>query len=169
MWDRLESSGIPGVKGVWCHTNVAGAGLLIVVSIEQMYPGHSREVGLITSQFPNLGRYTVVVEEDIDPSDVEQVIWAIATRAKPDQSFEFLHRCRSSSADTTISLEEKKKYLVAPKPLYNTRVIIDACRPLEWKKDWYPMVKVSNELQEKIITKWKKTLDEIKQNSTKGL
>ncbi len=157
IWGRLEACGIPGIKGVWSYSN----GLFIVVSIEQMYPGHSREVGFIASQLPNQGRYTVVVEEDIDPSDLEQVNWAIVTRGKPDQSIEILHHCRSNSADPTISIEEKKKYQVAPKPIHNARVVIDACRPLEWKKDWYPMVKLSDELRKKIASKWKPLLDDI--------
>ena len=29
------------------------------------------------------GRYTVVVEEDIDPADIEQVLWAMVTRKRP--------------------------------------------------------------------------------------
>lgn len=161
IWRRLEACGIPGIKGVWCHSDTAGDGLFIVVSIEQMYPGHSREVGLIASQFPHQGRYTIVVEEDIDPSDLEQVIWAISTRSRPDQAIEILHHCRSNSADPTISIEEKKKYKTPPKPLHNSRAVIDACRPLEWKKDWYPMARLSDELREKITGKWRKSLDDI--------
>ncbi len=155
IWNRLDSSGIPGVKGVWCHSEVAGDGLFVVVSIEQLYPGHSREVGLIASQYPHLGRYTIVVEEDIDPSNLEQVIWAMSTRGKPHESIEILHHCRANSSDPTITPEEKEKYKVTPKPLHNSRVVIDACRPLEWKKDWYPTAQMSSELRDKILSKWK--------------
>lgn len=158
IWSRLDASGIPGIKGVWCHSQVAGEGLFIVVSMKQLYPGHSREVGVIASQFLHQGRYTIVVEEDIDPSDLEQVIWAISTRSKPDQSIEIIRRCRSSSSDPTIPLEEKKKYKVAPKPLHNSRAIIDACRPLEWKEDWYPIARLSPELRAKILDRWAGTL-----------
>lgn len=158
IWNRLEGFGIPGIKGVWCHSEVAGDGLFSVISLEQLYPGHSREAGLIASQYPMTGRYTIVVEEDIDPSNLEQVIWAMATRAKPDQSIEILHRCRSNSSDPTISIEEKKRYKIAPKPLNSSRVVIDACRPLEWKEDWYPMAKLSPELRAKILEKWEGVL-----------
>lgn len=161
IWRRLEDSGIPGIKGVWCYSEVAGDGLFIVVSIEQLYPGHSREVGLTASQFPHQGRYTIVVEEDIDPSDLEQVIWALSTRGKPGESIQILQHCRSNSSDPTISIEEKSKFKVTPKPLHNSRVVIDACRPMEWKKDWYPVARLSPELRATILSKWKGTLDEI--------
>jgi UbiD family decarboxylase len=150
---RLEAAGIPGVKGAWCYSDVAGDGLFTVVAIEQLYAGHSREAGLIASQYPRNGRYTIVVEEDIDPSDLKQVIWALTTRGKPHEAIEILHHCRSTSADPTIPLEEKLKYNVTPKPLHTSRVVIDACRPLEWKKDWYPINRISPELREKVINK----------------
>lgn len=155
LWKRLENAGIPGIKGVWVHSEIAGDALFVVVSIEQQYPGHARETGLIASQYPRQGRYTIVVEEDVDPSDIKQVIWAIATRGKPHEAIAILNQCRSSSADPTIPLEEKLKYTVAPKPLVNSRVIIDACRPLTWKKDWYPMARMSEELSDRILRKMK--------------
>jgi 4-hydroxy-3-polyprenylbenzoate decarboxylase len=161
IWRRLEANGLPGIKGVWCYSEVAGDGLLIVVSIEQMYPGHSREVGLAASQFPHQGRYTIVVEEDIDPSDIEQVIWAMTTRGQPHEAVQVLHHCRSNSADTTIPLQEKLKYKVAPKPLHNSRIVIDACRPLEWQKDWYPLASLSAELRTELLKKWDKPLSKI--------
>ena len=161
IWARLEACGIPGIKGVWCYSEVAGDGLLIVVSIEQLYPGHSREVGLVASTYPHSNRYTIVVEEDIDPSDLKQVIWAVVTRGRPDQAIQILQHCRSNSADPTISLEEKRKYKTTPKPLHNARVVIDACRPLEQKEEWYPIVAMSPELRAKTIAKWQEVLDNI--------
>ena len=158
IWTRLEKSGIPGVKGVWCYSEVAGDNLFAVVSIEQLYAGHSREAGLAASQYAHLNRYTVVVEEDIDPSNLKQVIWAIMTRGKPHEAIQILDRCRSNSSDPTISMEEKRKFKVPPKPLYNSRVIIDACRPLEWKNEWYPVVKISSELREQTMKKWQTTI-----------
>jgi NADH:ubiquinone oxidoreductase subunit 4 (subunit M) len=66
MWSYLEDQGIAGIKGVWCH-ELGFGNLFNVVSIEQLYAGHSRQVGLIASQYIKYtGRYTVVVEEDVD-------------------------------------------------------------------------------------------------------
>jgi 4-hydroxy-3-polyprenylbenzoate decarboxylase len=117
FWEGLERLGIPGIKGVWCHEG-GGSLLFNVVSIRQMYAGHSRRVGLVASQISaTIGRYTVVVDEDIDPSNLSQVIWAVSTRADPEKSIQILPRCGTSSADTTVSLEEKRRTKGTPKPL----------------------------------------------------
>jgi 4-hydroxy-3-polyprenylbenzoate decarboxylase len=61
--------------------------MLVVVSIKQRYPGHSRQAGFIASQLPSaayMGKYTIVVDEDIDVTNLEEVIWAVCTRTDPD-------------------------------------------------------------------------------------
>ncbi|MBI4284988.1 MAG: UbiD family decarboxylase [Chloroflexi bacterium] len=155
LWGLLEGAGLPGIKGVWSHE--VGHGLLFdVVSIEQLYSGHSREVALtVLGGAGGHARYVIIVEEDIDPSNLEQVIWAMLTRAMPSRdTINIVERCRGTNSDPAIPLETKRKYLVPPKPLYSSRVIIDTCRGLEHKADWYPIARVSPELRAKILSKW---------------
>ncbi len=151
VWDKLERLGIPGIKGVWCHE--FGSGWFFnVVSIEQMYTGHPRVVGNIAAMCnTHSGRYTVIVEEDIDPCDIDQVLWAVVTRRRPHEAIQILMNCPATSTDPAIPVEEKLKYNVLPKPMYSSRVVIDGCRPFEHKKDWYPITGVSAELKEKLL------------------
>ena len=160
IWDRLEAFGIPGIKGVWCHELGSGQ-LFNVISIEQLYAGHARDVGIIASHHPKLSRYTIVVEEDIDPSNLEQVLWALVTRVLPDESIQILRGERSGSHDPAIRLEEKEKYRVAPEPLTSSRAIIDACRSLTWKADWYPIARTSPELKARLLKKWQAVLSDV--------
>src|SRR5437762_14314821 len=79
--------GIPNVKGVWCH-EVGGGRLFNIISIKQAYPGHGRQAELAAAQCAAgayLGRYVIVVDDDIDPTSTFDVIWAIATRSDPEQ------------------------------------------------------------------------------------
>lgn len=153
IWGNLEREGVPGIKGVWCHEEGGGT-LFNAISIHQMYAGHAMEVGLIAAaRVTTVGRYTVVVDEDIDPSNLSQVIWAVATRADPER-IQILKNCRSSSIDTTISPEEKRKWKLAPKPLVASRAIIDACQPYQWKSEWYPSARISPEMRLLMIEKW---------------
>jgi 4-hydroxy-3-polyprenylbenzoate decarboxylase len=154
IWDKLENAGIPGIKGVWCHEFASGW-YFNVVSIEQSYTGHSRVVGgsAALSQ-THSGRYTVVVEEDIDPADIEQVLWAVTTRRRPHEAIQILTDCPATSTDPAIPLEEKLKYEVLPKPMYSSRVVIDGTRPYQHKKDWYPIARVSPELTAKLTAKF---------------
>jgi hypothetical protein len=54
-----------------------------------------------------LGRFTVVVDEDIDPTDMKDVIWAMTTRCDPVQDIEILRRCWSSPLDPILPKERK--------------------------------------------------------------
>jgi hypothetical protein len=40
-------------------------------------------------------------------------------------------------------------------------VVIDGCRPLEWKKDWYPIARISPELRAKLGKKWQTILSDL--------
>ena len=131
LLDSLEGAGIPDVKGVWVHQGGAGR-TFVVVSIKQRYFGHANQVGLVASQVnPTgyVGRYFVVVDDDIDPTDIHDVIWAMGTRSDPKTDFTILDRNWSSRLDTMVTDEK----------LYNSRVVIDACIPYE-RIDTFPTV-----------------------------
>lgn len=161
FWESLERFGIPGIRGVWCHDE-GGSWLLTVISIQQMYAGHSKRVGLVASQVAStMSRYTIVVDEDIDPSDLSQVIWAVATRSDPERSIQILPRCAASSAETTIPLNEKRKTKITPKPLYSSRAVIDACQPFEHKDEWYPIARISPKLASQLVIKWEQLFKEL--------
>lgn len=157
---RLEEFGIPGIKGIWAHYTGCG-GLFNVISIKQLYSGHAQQVGLIASQYPaEMGAFTVVVEEDIDPSNLEQVLWAMVTRARLDRQIHILPGCHTNNVNTAIPLKEKRSSDKAV-PLTAARVVVDACRDISWKDDWYPIARVSPELRINLLKKWEATLSGI--------
>jgi UbiD family decarboxylase len=127
----LKDAGVPGITGVYCHP-VGGCRLLYIVAIKQMYPGHARQAGLLSSQVragAYLNRMVVVVDEDIDITDLDDVMWAVLTRADPEQDYEIVRRCWSGPLDPAIHPDRKG---------FNSRVIIDATRPWEWR-DRFPI------------------------------
>ncbi len=138
LLDSLEGAGIPDVKGVWVHQ--AGAGrTFVVVAIKQRYFGHANQAGLVASQVnPTgyVGRYVVVVDDDIDPTDMQDVIWAMGTRTDPKTDFTILDRNWSSRLDTMVTDEK----------LYNSRVVIDACIPYERLETFPRVAQTSPEL-----------------------
>ena len=101
IWDELERSGIPGITGVWSH-EAGGGRLFNVVSIKQMYPGHSKQVGMAAASCPAgayANRMVIVVDDDIDPTDTNEVLWALNTRADMIDDVDVMKRCRSTSLD----------------------------------------------------------------------
>ncbi len=155
IWDELEKAGVPDVRGVWCH-EAGSSRLFNVVAIKQRYPGHSRQAGMIASQCASgvyIGRYTVVVDDDIDPTDLADVVWAISTRTDPEKSIEIFRRGRSSSADPAVSPQDKGSDK-NPAAVFTSKAVIDACWPYEWKERAYPVVEVGPELRRRLLDKW---------------
>jgi len=131
---QLKRQGIPGITDAWCY-GLGGCRLFVVVAIKQQYCGHSRQVGhaAYTSTIANYaGRYVVVVDDDIDVTDLNDVMWAILTRSDPATSIDIVHRATSTLLDPRISPEDR-----ASGRFFNSRAIIDATKPFEWR-DQFP-------------------------------
>ena len=82
---NLAEAGVPDVTGVWCH-EIGASRLLHGVSIKQRYPGHSKQAGHIAAQCQAANyanRFIIVVDDDIDVTNLEQLIWAMCTRCDP--------------------------------------------------------------------------------------
>lgn len=138
MRDELEKVGIPDVTGVWQH-EVGGSRMFTVVSVHQRYPGHARQALHVAAQCHAggyAGRYVVVVDEDIDVTNLEEVIWAMVSRSDPATSIDIIQHAWSTALDPRIPPEKKAK-----KDYTNSRGLIDATRPYEWK-DQFPAVNV---------------------------
>ena len=131
---NLLAAGVPDVVAVWCH-EVGASRLFNVVSIRQRYMGHSIQAGLIAGQCAAAvysNRFVVVVDEDIDVTNLEQVMWAICTRCDPATAIQVIHGTRTSPADPRIPPEQRVTGNIS-----NSRAVIDACRPYYWK-DQFP-------------------------------
>ena len=111
--------------------------MLLTVAIEQRYAGHATQVGHVASQChvgAYAGKYVIVVDDDIDVSDLEAVMWAVVSRSDPATSIDIIHNAWSTHLDPRVPPEDKQKG-----QLTNSRAIIDATRPFAWK-DQFPLV-----------------------------
>ncbi len=149
VWVELENAGIPGIQGIWAH-EAGGGRFMLTISIKQLYPGHAKQVGLVASQCQSgayANRLTVVVDEDIDPANTNQVIWALCTRTDPREDVEILKRCWSTTLDP-MSYPEGAR-------VFNSRMVIDACIPWERKGTFSAVVRPSEALKKQVVSKWK--------------
>lgn len=147
--DQLELAGIPGIRAVWAD-EVGSGRLLIVVAIKQRYMGHSRQAGFVASQCQAgayFGRYVIVVDDDIDPTNLQEVIWAMATRSDPASDIEIIRKAWGSRLDPLYCT-------YAPGTMYNSRAIIDACRPFEHFATFPRVAASSPEELERVRKKW---------------
>jgi 4-hydroxy-3-polyprenylbenzoate decarboxylase len=127
---ELRGTGIPGVTDVNCFA-IGGTRLFNVVAIQQRYAGHARQAlhaAASVNAASYMGRVVVVVDDDIDVTDLDDVMWAILTRADPARSVDVLPRMLSGPLDPALPPDDKR---------YNSRLLIDATRPWEWR-DKFP-------------------------------
>lgn len=145
--DALVKSGISGIRGVWAP-ECGGGRMLVVVSLQQRYCGHSRQAAAIAAQCQAasyMNRYVIVVEEDIDPCNLEEVMWAMCTRSDPATDIEVMHKTFGSKVDPMRR---------EPNPTYNSRAIIDACRPFDWIEEFPVVAESSPGLRRQVRDKW---------------
>ncbi|AOL17347.1 decarboxylase UbiD [Sulfolobus sp. A20] len=153
IWDMLERIGVRDIKGVWAH-EIGFSRALIVVSIKQSFAGQQTMVGHILATSPLTaygGRYVIVVDEDIDPSDINQVLWAICTRTDPINSIEIVKNVPSTPLDPMAERKQNVKEYVS------SRAIIYATKP--FNKDFPREVRPSEDIVERVIVKWREILE----------
>jgi 4-hydroxy-3-polyprenylbenzoate decarboxylase len=149
--ENIIKAGVPDVTGVWAH-ECGTARMLLGISIKQRYPGHAMQTGHVAAMChlgAYAGKYVIVVDDDIDVSNLEELIWAMITRSDPATSIDIIHNCWSTPLDPRIPPEEKAKG-----NLTNSRAIIDACRPFHWKDDFPAVNAPPPEIMREAIEKW---------------
>ncbi len=126
IMDDLDRIGLPGVRSVYCHPAAASGNCLAVVSIEQKYPGHSGQALALTAQCPTASYYTkwvIVVDADVDPTNLEEVFWAMSVRCNPSDDLDILRHAMSFRADPSLAPEVKP---------FGSKVLVNACTPYKY-------------------------------------
>ncbi len=152
LYNELMDRGVPDVKGVWLSE--VGGQQWMVVSIKQRYAGHAKQAALLLSQSllsGATGRYVVVVDEDIDPTNTQEVLWAICTRSDPEKDIDIIRRARTHALDPMARKPAKV--------FFNSRAIIDACKPFEWIDEFPREIKISDDLAERVRKKFGEVLE----------
>jgi UbiD family decarboxylase len=145
--DALVSTGLAGLEGVWAH-EVGGGRQLLAVSVHQRYAGHARQAGHLTAQLPAaayMNKLVIVVDGDVDPRSLNDVMWAVCTRTEPGRDIDVQRYTWGSRVDP---LREPGA------PPYNTRAVIDACRPFERLAGFPRVAETSRELRDRVLAKW---------------
>lgn len=161
LWQELEDMGIPGIRGVW-HLRGGGPRYFTVISIKQRYSGHAKQVATAAMSTPEgayHGRFVIVVDDDIDPTNEGDVLWAVGTRCDPATAIDIVRDCWSTPLDPLLTPENRKNRNFA-----NSRAILNACRPFHWKEEFPKVNRASEELREHVLKKHKDLFNSIKAN-----
>jgi len=128
IFDDLDRIGVPGIESVYCHPAAAAGACMVVVSLKQMYVGHAAQVLALTAQSPAATYYTkwiIAVDHDVDPTNFNEVVWAMSVRCNPADDVDFIRNTMSFRADPSLAPEAKP---------YGSKILINACAPHRWLK-----------------------------------
>ena len=123
--------------------------------LQQMYPGHAKQVGMATASChagAYANRFVVVVDDDIDPTDTNQVLWALCTRTDVIEDIDVVKRQWSTPLDPMAYAGEGPRY-------FNNRMIIDACRPYDRLTTFPAVARVSEDEARDVRARWPELFD----------
>jgi 4-hydroxy-3-polyprenylbenzoate decarboxylase len=149
IWSQLEMAGVTDVVGVWQHV----AQLMTVVALKQRYAGHAKRAALIAAAQSYMGRLVVVVDDDVDPSNLADVMWAITTRCEPAEQIDIVRNAWSSALDPRIAPESKAAGVTS-----HSKAIFEAVRPFGWKDSYPPTSALTADEAHEIEAKWGGTI-----------
>jgi 4-hydroxy-3-polyprenylbenzoate decarboxylase len=147
LWTDLNNMRIPGIKSVFIPPESTGR-YWAIVSVKQMYPGHSMQVGtaVISTTTGHYGlKGVIVVDDDIPADNWTKVFWAMSVRYNPVDRTEIIKRGRSTPLDPSLPIDARD---------ICSRIIIDACIPYEWERKPIEIF-LDQETAEKVRSKWK--------------
>ena len=149
IWNDLDKLGVPGIRGVYCHPAAAGGWGLTVVSLEQRYPGHAPQALALAAQCPGgayYAKWIIAVDEDVDPSNINQVLWAMATRCNPVEDIDILRQTWSTWLDPTQNPPEERPY--------GSKALINACMEHRYIKQFSKRTKIRRSVYESVAARW---------------
>ena len=149
IWDDLERFGIPGVRGVYAHPAAASGWGMVAVAIEQRYAGHVAQALAAAAQCPAAAYYTkwiVAVDHDVDPTDINQVLWAMSTRCNPADDIDIQRKTWSTGLDPSRFPPEERPY--------GSKAMIDACKPHRHIREFPPRTLLRRSVHDRVAARW---------------
>ncbi|MBW1944457.1 MAG: UbiD family decarboxylase [Deltaproteobacteria bacterium] len=150
-----EGCGIQGIRSVFFPACAGGWGMA-VVAVKQHYPGHSRRVAhaLLGSKMGAFVKNVIVVDDDINPFNLDEVWWATVTRLQASRGVNILTRGKTAVLDPSQTSDMRG---------FTDTMIMEAVKPYEWKPrpEWNnerfpPVAYPSEEVMKKVEKNWVK-------------
>ncbi|HWP56739.1 MAG TPA: UbiD family decarboxylase [Candidatus Acidoferrales bacterium] len=149
VWSSMERAGIPDVQGIWFPRQ---GRFIVAVAVRQRYSGHAKQAAHAVLSTRDGGRdirMVIVVDDDIDITNVNELLWAVASRWEPRTQSEIVD-VPASVLNPTLPPERKAK-----NDLVSSCIIIDACRPYHWIKAFPAISAAAPEYKAQMLKRWR--------------
>ncbi len=108
---------MPAVKDIsWVDS---GGPLNMIISMNKKTEGEPVRAAMAAMSLSNFIKHVIVVDDDIDPGNLKQVMWAWATRVQADKDINIIKRTQGQVLDPSLSEE-----------IAGSAMIIDATKPV---------------------------------------
>ena len=87
-----------------------------------------------------------MVDEDVDPTDIHQVLWAMTTRSDPATDIDVLRETWSTYLDPTKNPPEERPY--------GSKALINACKDHKHLKEFSKRSRLRREVYERLLKRW---------------
>jgi 4-hydroxy-3-polyprenylbenzoate decarboxylase len=153
LLEDLQSRGFP-IRGIYSPPE--GTTNTLFVSTKVPYPHYPQNLAaaIWSSQAVRpLPYHVFIFDEDIDVTNIGEVIWAFSTRCHPERGIHKFAPMVGGSLIPFLTSQERKT-------LRGARVLFDCTWPKDWEKDSIP-VKASFDvlwpegIQERVLRRWR--------------
>jgi UbiD family decarboxylase len=151
VWLALEKAGVTDVQGVWEYTTR----YITVIAIKQKYGGHAKRtaMAMLGSTYGYHRRFVIIVDDDVDPSNIDDVLWALSTRCDPATAIDVITEAWSTPLDPRITPDARGQ-----KNFTNSVAVINACQPYHWKDQYAKTCYFPEQVRTKTYEQWKDVL-----------
>ena len=141
---RLQERGLP----VTFVTSVGPLGTT-VVTVHQERPGDVERIMDELERTPTNNRLILLVDDDVDPYDPWDILWAVGTRLDPETARVTIGES-SWNLDPQMTLEQR----VSNQRIPFKRLIVNGCRPFDRLDDFPPVNRFSEKRRREAWKKW---------------
>jgi 2,5-furandicarboxylate decarboxylase 1 len=117
IYQRAKQA-VPGVvKTCWVGS---GGPFNLIMSLKKRTEGEPMRAAMAAMSASNFIKHVIVVDDDIDPEDMHEVMWALSSRVQADQDLTVLRNLQGQVLDPSLRHEIK-----------SSGMIIDATKPMD--------------------------------------
>lgn len=146
IWSRLEQQGCP-IRRV---TNPVKMGVTVISIHQQRKDDVERTIKAI-DQVGGPHRLFIIVDDDVNPEDPRDVLWAVSTRFDPTSDLHVSVTQSEWLLDPLRTVEQRTQRSLQP----YKRLILNGCRPFNRIQDFSAVNLLSEKRRKETWNKWK--------------
>jgi 2,5-furandicarboxylate decarboxylase 1 len=126
LWEHLRGIDAEELELLDVRCIGAMSPLFVVLQVRQKTAGQGKHAALAALSSPYLHpKFAIAVDDDINPSDVNEVMWALATRLDAGADLARINAARVFTLDNASPIEPG----MSPMYRVGTKMVLDATRP----------------------------------------